>query len=116
MSALEARFLGRIGASWRSVSPVSVVPLFNPAASANLASLVISGGDDWFDPVWQLPFYKDYEDQLESEIADLNNAPTGGLAGSITAALFLMNFTNKHKNFLHFDYSFSCLLPSSNQD
>ena len=78
-----------------------LTPFFS--TSANLASLVISGGDDWFDPVWQLPFYKDYEDQLESEIADLNNAPTGGLAGSITAALFLAHFTNKHKNFLHFD-------------
>ena len=78
-----------------------LTPFFS--TSANLASLVKSGGDDWFDPVWQLPFYKDYEDQLESEIADLNNAPTGGLAGSITAALFLEHFTNKHQNFLHFD-------------
>ena len=78
-----------------------LTPFFS--TSSNLASLVISGGNEWFDPVWQLPFYQDYEDQLESEIADLNNAPPGGLAGSITAALFLMHFTNKHRNFLHFD-------------
>ena len=78
-----------------------LTPFFS--TSDNLANLVISGGDDWFDPVWRLPLYQDYEDQLESEIADLNNAPSGGLAGSITAALFLMRFTNNHKNFLHFD-------------
>ena len=44
------------------------------------------------DRVWPLPLFDDYSEQLKSEIADLVN--TGGRsAGSITAALFLREFT-----------------------
>jgi leucyl aminopeptidase len=44
------------------------------------------------DRVWPMPLFDDYKDQLKSEIADLTN--TGGRpAGSITAALFLKEFT-----------------------
>ena len=34
---------------------------------------------------------------------DLNNAPLSGMAGAITAALFLKKFTKSHNMFLHFD-------------
>jgi len=44
------------------------------------------------DRVWPLPLFDDYKDQIRSEIADLLN--TGGRpAGSITAALFLKEFS-----------------------
>jgi leucyl aminopeptidase len=44
------------------------------------------------DRMWPLPLYDDYKEQLKSEIADFTN--TGGRpAGSITAALFLKEFT-----------------------
>ena len=44
------------------------------------------------DRVWPLPIFDEYKDQLKSEIADFTN--TGGRpAGSITAALFLKEFT-----------------------
>ncbi len=44
------------------------------------------------DKAWPMPIFDDYRDQLKSEIADLSN--TGGRpAGSITAALFLKEFT-----------------------
>jgi leucyl aminopeptidase len=36
-------------------------------------------------------------------VADLNNAPDYGLAGSITAALFLNRFVTNTKSFVHFD-------------
>jgi leucyl aminopeptidase len=40
-----------------------------------------------------MPLYDDYREQLKSEIADMMN--TGGRpAGSITAALFLKEFTD----------------------
>jgi leucyl aminopeptidase len=54
------------------------------------------------DPVWRLPFHAPYESDIEPDIADLDNAPSGGLAGSITAALFLRRFTGTAR-FLHFD-------------
>jgi leucyl aminopeptidase len=44
------------------------------------------------DRVWPMPLFDDYKDQLKSDIADFTN--TGGRpAGSITAALFLKEFT-----------------------
>ncbi|HEV3214072.1 MAG TPA: leucyl aminopeptidase [Vicinamibacterales bacterium] len=44
------------------------------------------------DRCWPMPLFEEYRDQLKSEIADMVNI--GGLpAGSITAALFLKEFT-----------------------
>jgi leucyl aminopeptidase len=40
---------------------------------------------------------------LDSPIADINNAPGGGFAGSITAALFLKRFVERAASWLHFD-------------
>ena len=55
------------------------------------------------DPLWRMPFHKPYEAMIEPGIADLDNAPKGGFAGAITAALFLRRFVNKSKGFAHFD-------------
>lgn len=55
------------------------------------------------DPLWQLPFWKPYYSMIETPIADLNNAGSGGFAGSITAALFLKRFVEKAKAYVHFD-------------
>lgn len=54
------------------------------------------------DPVWRLPFWAPYETMIEPGIADLDNAPSGGFAGSITAALFLRRFV-QNPRYLHFD-------------
>jgi leucyl aminopeptidase len=55
------------------------------------------------DPVWRLPFYAEYEYMIEPAIADLDNAPKSGMAGSITAALFLKKFVEKSGTFVHLD-------------
>jgi leucyl aminopeptidase len=55
------------------------------------------------DPLWRLPLWKPYASMLESPIADLNNAPGGGFAGSITAALFLERFVERAASWLHID-------------
>ena len=44
-----------------------------------------------------------YADMLKSDIADLNNAPDGGFAGAITAALFLQKFVLPDTPWLHLD-------------
>lgn len=54
------------------------------------------------DPVWRLPFHTPYEAMIEPGIADLDNAPSGGFAGSITAALFLRRFAGG-LDYSHFD-------------
>ncbi|WP_322890344.1 MULTISPECIES: leucyl aminopeptidase family protein [unclassified Yoonia] len=53
------------------------------------------------DPVWRMPFHDPYEALIEPGIADLDNAPGGGMAGSITAALFLRRFVQSP--YVHFD-------------
>ncbi|MEO1537857.1 MAG: leucyl aminopeptidase family protein [Pseudomonadota bacterium] len=55
------------------------------------------------DPVWRLPFWDPYEPMIEPGIADLDNAPSGGFAGSITAALFLRRFVTDTPRYMHFD-------------
>lgn len=55
------------------------------------------------DPVWRLPFWHRYNDMFSSKIADVNNAGTGGFAGSITAALFLKRFVEKAVSHIHLD-------------
>jgi leucyl aminopeptidase len=53
------------------------------------------------DPLWRLPFWPGYESMIEPGIADLDNAPSGGMAGAITAALFLRRFVSAP--YLHLD-------------
>ncbi len=58
------------------------------------------------DPVWRMPFWEPYEALIEPGIADLDNAPSGGFAGSVTAALFLRRFVAAP--YMHFDiFAFS---------
>ena len=44
------------------------------------------------EPVWQLPMYPDYDDQIKSEVADIKNVGEGRWGGAITAAKFLERF------------------------
>lgn len=53
------------------------------------------------DKSWRMPLAKEYNDQLESKIADLKNVGTR-YGGSITAALFLQHFVEK-KPYAHID-------------
>ncbi len=55
------------------------------------------------DPLWRMPFWDPYEEMIEPGIADLDNAPSGGFAGSITAALFLRRFAAGASRYAHFD-------------
>lgn len=57
---------------------------------------------DVADPVWRMPFHDPYETLIEPGIADLDNAPKGGFAGCITAALFLRRFVTETP-YAHFD-------------
>ncbi len=48
------------------------------------------------EPGWQLPMWPDYRDQIKSDVADMKNVGGRG-AGTITAALFLAEFTQDYK-------------------
>lgn len=55
------------------------------------------------DPLWRMPLHMGYDKLIRSQIADLTNAPAGGMAGAITAALFLKRFVTKTPTWAHFD-------------
>jgi leucyl aminopeptidase len=69
---------------------------------AAVAAALEQAGAKVRDPVWRLPFWTPYEPMIEPGIADLDNAPPDGMAGSITAALFLRRFVESPR-YLHFD-------------
>ena len=66
------------------------------------AQMLATAGRQVRDPLWRMPFWEPYEDMIEPGIADLDNAPSGGMAGSITAALFLRRFAEGAR-YVHFD-------------
>ncbi len=70
--------------------------------SDTLAAALTGAADRVADPVWRMPFWDPYEKMIEPGIADLDNAPAGGFAGSITAALFLRRFVDMDA-YTHFD-------------
>ncbi len=55
------------------------------------------------DPMWRLPLWMGYDKDIRSRAADITNSPSGGMAGAITAALFLKRFVTATKSWVHFD-------------
>jgi leucyl aminopeptidase len=55
------------------------------------------------DPLWPMPLWHNYDSLMASKIADVNNAGSGGHAGSVTAALFLRRFVKRAKVWAHLD-------------
>jgi len=68
-----------------------------------LAGEIATASGEVVDPLWRMPLFKPYEADVKARIADLTNAPAGGFAGSITAALFLKRFVTPQTSWAHFD-------------
>jgi leucyl aminopeptidase len=68
-----------------------------------LLEQLVTAGRDNADPLWPMPLWDGYEDELCSRVADLNNAPASGFAGSVTAALFLRRFVADPRRWVHLD-------------
>ncbi len=60
-------------------------------------------GAEQGDPVWPMPLWDAYDDDLASRVADVGNASANAFAGSITAALFLRRFVADPARWLHVD-------------
>lgn len=60
-------------------------------------------GDEEEDPLWPLPLWMGYDDELASRIADLNNVSASPFAGAIIGALFLKRFVVATDAWLHID-------------
>ena len=53
--------------------------------------------------VWRLPLWEEYEEDLESDVADVRNFSGKPVAGAITAAKFLQYFIKEHPRWAHLD-------------
>mgnify|MGYP000116593690 FL=1 len=71
---------------------------------AKLAKELVAVGESSGERVWHMPLIDDYQDSLESDVADLNHAADKGdySAGSVTAALYLEHFVGDSR-WVHLD-------------
>ena len=77
-----------------------------PATFVNdedLAARLAAAAAEVSDPIWRMPLWDGYADMLKSDIADLANSSDSGMAGSVTAALFLKRFVPAATPWAHFD-------------
>jgi len=60
-----------------------------------LAEALLAAGTEAADRAWRLPLWKEYDEQLKTNFADLANVG-GPEAGSVTAACFLARFARDY--------------------
>jgi leucyl aminopeptidase len=76
------------------------------------ADAVKSAADACGEPLWQLPMFPEYGEQIRSEVADIKNVGDGRWGGAITAAKFLEEFV-AGKPWVHLDIAGPAFLESS---
>jgi leucyl aminopeptidase len=55
------------------------------------------------DPLWQMPLWSGYDDDIASKVADINNASASAFAGAIIGALYLKRFVTSSQDWVHVD-------------
>jgi leucyl aminopeptidase len=88
------------GAARTALGP-DVVALFGNDES--LTRELTALGKTHCDPLWPLPLWQGYDDELSSRVADLNNVSSSSFAGAIFGALFLKRFVTASGRWLHLD-------------
>ncbi|MBL8582627.1 MAG: leucyl aminopeptidase family protein [Rhizobiaceae bacterium] len=68
-----------------------------------LAASLSAASHALHDPLWRMPLWRPYDARIDSKVADINNSGQDGMAGSITAALFLRRFVDNAAAWVHFD-------------
>jgi len=64
---------------------------------------VVRSGENNGEAFWELPLVDEYREALKTPYADINNIASGGLAGAITAGLFLKEFVPDKAGWVHLD-------------
>lgn len=81
----------------------------------DLAQLIEKAAKESNDRVWRMPLDDDYQDALESPLADMINAAFDRTASSITAACFLSRFTEKYR-WAHLDIAGTAWISGKNRN
>ena len=63
----------------------------------DLAKKIENAADATAEKTWRMPLCKEYDDMINSDIADMKNVGSGRGAGSATAAQFLQRFVGDTK-------------------
>jgi leucyl aminopeptidase len=71
--------------------------------SADMVRRLIRSGENHGELLWELPLVEEYRESLKTPYADLNNIAAGGVAGAITAGLFLREFVPEKAAWAHLD-------------
>jgi leucyl aminopeptidase len=66
------------------------------------------------DRIWPMPLIDEYEEQLHSDYADMNNISHSPYGGAIVAALFLRRFVDKASRWVHIDMANTVQVASAN--
>jgi leucyl aminopeptidase len=77
-----------------------------PAAFGNADALLgelKALGEEEGDPVWPMPLWTPYDEELSSRVADLGNVSASPFAGAVFGALFLRRFVTASPAWLHLD-------------
>jgi leucyl aminopeptidase len=77
-----------------------------PATFVNrddLAADLENAARDVEDPLWRMPLWDPYDEQLKSDVADLSNTSGNAMAGAVYAALFLRRFVPGDIPWAHLD-------------
>ncbi|WP_235847571.1 leucyl aminopeptidase family protein [Paenibacillus tuaregi] len=70
---------------------------------ADMTRELVRIGERNGERLWPMPLMDEYEAELRSNYADLRNVGTSGMAGAITAALFIRRFVAESMNWVHID-------------
>ncbi len=73
-----------------------------------LAHELLNAGTISGDKAWQLPLWDEYADYLKSAVADMSNAASPPVAGTIAAGMFLSKFSKKY-HWAHLDVAGTAL-------
>ncbi len=88
------------GAARTALGP-ELPALFTP--DDTLAAQMLACGGAEADPVWRLPLWDPYDDELSSRVADLGNVASHAFAGAVLGALFLKRFVTPGRRWAHLD-------------
>jgi leucyl aminopeptidase len=68
-----------------------------------LAAHLLSCGEATGEKLWRLPMTKNFDKDIDTDVADVKNLGTSGEGGSITAAQFLKRFLKEPVSWAHID-------------
>ncbi len=78
------------------------LPALFGARSATVEAL-LRHGRELADPLWPMPLWDGYDDEIGSKVADLNNVSGSTFAGAVIGGLFLRRFVASERDWLHVD-------------